>query len=141
MNILAIGPHPDDIEIGCGGTLIKYAQAGHTVNLMILTDGSYGAEPHIRRAEQEQAANFMGAKGLYWAGFRDTELSCSRELINKIDDVITQTRPDMVFLISGQTCIRIIVLLRRHRFRQAGILKKCCFMKFQARSILSRIFL
>ena len=40
MNILAIGPHPDDIEIGCGGTLIKYAQAGHAVSLMILTDGS-----------------------------------------------------------------------------------------------------
>ena len=43
MNILAIGPHPDDIEIGCGGALIKYAQAGHAVSLMVLTDGSYGA--------------------------------------------------------------------------------------------------
>ena len=39
MNILAIGPHPDDIEIGCGGTLIKYSQKGHNVFLLIITKG------------------------------------------------------------------------------------------------------
>jgi LmbE family N-acetylglucosaminyl deacetylase len=98
MNILAIGPHPDDIEIGCGGTLIKYARAGHAVSLMVLTDGSYGADPSIRKDEQEQAVNYMGAKGLYWGGYRDTELSCSRELIGKIDAVIEQVKPDVVFI-------------------------------------------
>ena len=98
MNILAIGPHPDHIEIGCGGTLIKYAQAGHAVSLMILTDGGYGAEPDVRKAEQEQAVKFLGGKGLYWAGYRDTELHCSRELIHKIDAVIAEVEPDIVFL-------------------------------------------
>jgi len=98
MNILAIGPHPDDIEIGCGGALIKYAQTGHAVSLMVLTDGSYGADPSIRRAEQEEAAKYIGAKGLYWGGYRDTELGCSRELIVKIDAVIEQAKPDVVFL-------------------------------------------
>jgi LmbE family N-acetylglucosaminyl deacetylase len=98
MNILAIGPHPDDIEIGCGGALVKYAQAGHAVSLMVLTDGSYGADPSIRRTEQEEAAKYIGAKGLYWGGYRDTELGCSRELIVKIDAVIEQTKPDVVFL-------------------------------------------
>jgi LmbE family N-acetylglucosaminyl deacetylase len=98
MNILAIGPHPDDIEIGCGGTLIKYAQAGHAVSLFVLTDGSYGAEPSVRKQEQEEASKYMGAKGLYWGGYRDTELACSRELIVKIDSVIDQAKPDVVFL-------------------------------------------
>ena len=98
MNILAIGPHPDDIEIGCGGALIKYAQAGHAVSLMVLTDGSYGADPSIRRSEQEEASKYIGSKGLYWGGYRDTELGCSRELIVKIDAVIEQTKPDVVFL-------------------------------------------
>jgi LmbE family N-acetylglucosaminyl deacetylase len=98
MNILAIGPHPDDIEIGCGGALIKYAQTGHAVSLMVLTDGSYGADPSIRRSEQEEAAKYIGAKGLYWGGYRDTELGCSRELIVKIDAVIEQAKPDVVFL-------------------------------------------
>jgi LmbE family N-acetylglucosaminyl deacetylase len=98
MNILAIGPHPDDIEIGCGGALIKYAQAGHAVSLMVLTDGSYGADPSIRKTEQEEAVKYIGAKGLYWGGYRDTELGCSRELIVKIDTVIEQVKPDVVFL-------------------------------------------
>jgi len=41
MNILAIGPHPDDIEVGCAGTLIKYAQRGHKVFLLIITKGRW----------------------------------------------------------------------------------------------------
>ncbi len=97
MNILAIGPHPDDIEFGCGGSLIKYAQAGNNVYLMILTDGGFGGDPEIRKQEQEQAAKFIDAKGLFWGGYHDTELGCSRELINRIDKVIAEVKPDVVF--------------------------------------------
>ncbi len=39
MRILAIGAHPDDIEFGCGGTLIKYARQGHDVFLLVMTEG------------------------------------------------------------------------------------------------------
>ena len=39
MNILAIGAHPDDIELGCAGTLLKYAQGGHHIYLYVMTDG------------------------------------------------------------------------------------------------------
>ena len=41
--ILAIGAHPDDIEFGCGGTLIKYTQRGHRLFLQIMTEGGLGA--------------------------------------------------------------------------------------------------
>ena len=98
MNILAIGAHPDDIEIGCGGTLIKYAHVGHNVSLMVLTDGSFGGDPEVRKNEQKEAANFMGAKGMFWGGQRDTELACNRELILKIEDVVQKVSPDVVFL-------------------------------------------
>lgn len=98
MNILAIGPHPDDIEIGCGGTLIKYSEAGHNIFLMILTDGSFGGDPQVRSKEQTQAAVFLKAKEVCWGGYRDTELSCNRELINKIDEFIYKVKPDVVFL-------------------------------------------
>ena len=40
MRILAISPHPDDFEIGCGGTLLKYARRGADITALILTDGS-----------------------------------------------------------------------------------------------------
>jgi LmbE family N-acetylglucosaminyl deacetylase len=97
MNKLAIGPHPDDIEFGCGGSLLKYAACGHKVFLMVLTDGSFGGDPLVRKAEQESAAGFMGAQ-LFWGGYRDTELQGTRELIQNIDSVINQVKPDIVFL-------------------------------------------
>ena len=74
MNILAIGPHPDDIEIGCAGTLIKYAQRGHEVSLLIITKGEKGGNSHVRYEEQLKAAELMGVKDVFWGGFKDTEL-------------------------------------------------------------------
>ena len=98
MNILAIGSHPDDIEFGCGGTLLKYAAAGHHIFLLVLTDGSYGGDPAVRRQEEEQAARLIGARRLFWGDFRDTDLKDNRELILKVDEVIEQVKPDVVFL-------------------------------------------
>ena len=43
MNILAIGAHPDDIEQGCGGTLAKYAKAGHKIFTATATNGNVGS--------------------------------------------------------------------------------------------------
>ena len=50
LRVLALGAHPDDIEAGCGGTLIKYAQAGHEIYLMVLTGGEQGEPaPGVRK--------------------------------------------------------------------------------------------
>lgn len=97
MNILAIGAHPDDIEFGCGGTLIKYAQKGHNVYLLILTTGIVGGDPEIRKKEQEEAAKFMKTKQVFWGDFRDTELSVNKALISVIENVINKTKPKIVF--------------------------------------------
>lgn len=98
MNILAIGPHPDDIEFGCGGALIKYAQKGHSIFLMILTDGSYGGDAEVRKNEQIEAAKYIPAKELFWGNTRDTELEETRKLIISIEEVIHKVTPDVVFL-------------------------------------------
>ncbi len=98
MNILAIGAHPDDIEFGCGGTLLHYARAGHQVYSMVLTDGAYGGDPALRRREQEEACRFLGSKELFWGDFRDTELKDSRELILRIDGVIQKVNADIVLM-------------------------------------------
>lgn len=98
MNILAVGPHPDDIEYGCGGTLIKYAQAGHNVYMMVLTDGSYGGDPAVRKIEQQAAGKFIGAKDIFFGNYRDTELACNRDLIMKIDEVVGKVEADVFFL-------------------------------------------
>ena len=98
MNILAIGAHPDDIEFGCGGTLLRYSQAGHAVFLFVLTDGSYGGNAQTRVQEQTEAAKFLGARELFWGQLQDTEVIGDRPLILKIEDVIRTVSPDVVFL-------------------------------------------
>ncbi len=98
MNILAIGAHPDDIEYGCGGMLLKYSNSGHNVFLLVLTPGDFGGNPDIRMSEQEEAVKFMKVKKLFWGGFRDTELVDNRELIGKIEEVVNQVKPDIVLL-------------------------------------------
>ncbi|MDE2485684.1 MAG: PIG-L family deacetylase, partial [candidate division NC10 bacterium] len=85
VNILAIGAHPDDIEFGCGGSLIKYATAGHSIYLLVLTDGSSGGSPAMRRREQKQAAKRLHAKEVFWGAYRDTELPLSQALIQEIE--------------------------------------------------------
>jgi LmbE family N-acetylglucosaminyl deacetylase len=97
MNILAIGAHPDDIEFGCGGTLIKYAQAGHNVYLLVLTTGSIGGDPETRKKEQEEAAKFIKAKQVFWGDFQDTELPVNKVLISTLENVINKIKPDAVF--------------------------------------------
>lgn len=97
MKILAIGAHPDDIEYGCGGLLLMAVAAKHEVFLYVLTDGDIN--PAInRRAEQEKAAGFLGAKKLYWGGFKDTKMTAGRELIVAIENVLSEVKPDMVLV-------------------------------------------
>jgi len=101
MNILAIGAHPDDIEIGCGGTLIKYAEHGHRVHLMVLTGGEQGGRRNTRRKEQDASARIMGARGIFWGQYQDTKVSVDRRLIQQIERVINQIDPLFIFVHYG----------------------------------------
>ena len=98
MNILAIGAHPDDIEFGCGGTLIKYAGKGSRIDLLVMTDGSRGGAARIRRREQLAAARFLGASRVHWGGYRDTLLPTVRHLIDRIERALRIVRPDFIFV-------------------------------------------
>src|SRR5439155_15429747 len=88
MNILAIGAHPDDVEFGCGGTLIKYAAKGAAIALLVMTDGARGGNARTRRAEQARAARVLGATETHWGGYRDTLLPSVRRLIDRMEQVI-----------------------------------------------------
>ena len=97
MKILGIGPHPDDLEFGCGGTFCKLAAGGHKISLLVMTKGSVGGDPRARIAEQEKAAAMMKAK-LYWGGFEDTGVTLTRELIRTVEERIEAVKPDVVFV-------------------------------------------
>ena len=97
MNILAIGAHPDDVEFGCGGTLIKYAGKGAHIDLLVMTDGARGGDSRTRRAEQLRAAKVLGARRVHWGGYSDTLLPSVRRLIDCMERVLRGVRPDFIF--------------------------------------------
>jgi LmbE family N-acetylglucosaminyl deacetylase len=97
VNILAIGAHPDDIELGCGGLLIKAARQGHDVFMYTLTRGAASGDPEQRTNELVQSAKFIGAKALWIDNFEDTKLNSSNsELINHIEFFINKADPDVI---------------------------------------------
>jgi LmbE family N-acetylglucosaminyl deacetylase len=98
MNILAIGAHPDDIELGCAGTLHKYSRGGHNVYLYVMTEGGQAGDPLCRRREQMKAAAAIGARQVFWGGFQDTQLTVSKEIISAIEAVVRKVRPDEVYV-------------------------------------------
>jgi len=96
MNILAIGAHPDDIELGCGGLMLKAARSGHNIFMMVLTKGSASGDPEERAAEVMQAARFVGAKGVRIGNFVDSTLTVGPMLINFIEEYMDQVSPDLI---------------------------------------------
>lgn len=104
MNILAIGAHPDDIEIQCAGTLALYAQAGHKVFMAVATNGNVGSPTHsreeigaIRKKEQETSCALIGAE-LIWMDFDDEWLMNDRATRTRFIDAIRQADPDVMFI-------------------------------------------
>jgi len=98
MNILAIGAHPDDIEFGCGGTLIKYAQKGYNVYLMILTLGQMGGEGKIREKEQLSSCKILKSKEVFFGKYTDTKLPLDQSVIDSIEKVLKIVNPKFIFV-------------------------------------------
>jgi LmbE family N-acetylglucosaminyl deacetylase len=97
MNILAIGAHPDDIEFGCGGALIKYADRGHRIYLMVMTEGDLGAPKPVRKKEQLDSQAILGVKHIFWGNYEDTYLEADKDIISEIENVIADVKPDFIF--------------------------------------------
>jgi LmbE family N-acetylglucosaminyl deacetylase len=97
VNILAIGAHPDDIEFGCGGALIKYTQKGHRLFLLVMTGGGLGGSSSVRTQEQKASGKILGTEKIYWGGYEDTHLVVDIDLIDKIEAVIAEVKPDFIF--------------------------------------------
>ena len=98
MKVLALGAHPDDIEFGCGATLLRFARMGHEVYLYIATGGELGGDPKVRRREQEESAVMMGAREIFWGGYPDCHLPLTADLVSGIEKVLHEVGPDYIFV-------------------------------------------
>ena len=102
MNILAVGAHPDDLEICCAGTLAKYAAMGHKIGMAVMTDGATGSSTipaselvQLREKEARASAAVIGAK-FYWLGFPDGKLEYNVETRMKLNSVVRDFRPELI---------------------------------------------
>ncbi len=97
--ILALAPHPDDIEIGCGGTLAVHADRGDDVHLFVATEGDVGGSAEVRKSEQQRSAGILGVKQIHWGGCSDTSLpEQAMALMATLEQVMQQVQPDTVYL-------------------------------------------
>jgi len=99
LDILAIGAHPDDVEFGCGGTLLKLASEGKSVGIIDLTQGEMGTRGTIetRYEEAANAAKLLGLKARENLKMKDGFLVNSEEYQLRIVQMIRKYRPEIVF--------------------------------------------
>ena len=97
MRILTIGPHPDDLEYGCGGTLSKMSHGGHEIHLLVMTKGEMGGQSALRSKEQESSARILKAR-LYWGRWTDTQVPLNKDVIQDIEDVIRRVQPVLILV-------------------------------------------
>jgi len=103
MNILAIGCHPDDIEIACAGTLLRYIGEGHSVTVCHAANGNMGHavikpdELREIRAKEAQTAGAIGGFDVITCDIGDLLVYDSqKEQRDKIVDVLRKTQPDVI---------------------------------------------
>jgi N-acetylglucosamine malate deacetylase 1 len=98
FDVLAFGAHPDDIEIGLGGTVAKHVALGHRVGLCDLTRGEAGSNgtPEERQAEAARARAVLGAEWRDTAGLPDRALGSQPGHVIVIVEIIRRYRPRVV---------------------------------------------
>lgn len=97
QRVLAIGAHPDDVEIGCGGTLLAHTARGDLVSVLTLSPGSVGGAPEERRREARNASIAMSAQ-LFLGDFVDTELGADPALIRVIEHTVAHVDPGTLYV-------------------------------------------
>jgi LmbE family N-acetylglucosaminyl deacetylase len=97
--VLALGAHPDDLELGCGGTLAKLSASGVAVHAVVFSDGKGGGPTEFDRvAETRAALEGLGTTSVTQHGFVDTRLhEALNDLIGCIEEHVREIMPDRVY--------------------------------------------
>ena len=100
LDLLAIAPHPDDVELTAGGTMARMAEAGYRTGILDLTQGETGTRgtPEMRLRESKRAGEILGAKVRRNLGLPDARLRVCDEYKMAIAEVIRELEPRTVIL-------------------------------------------
>lgn len=106
LDVIAVGAHPDDVEIGCGGTVAQLAKQGYRVGIVDLTDGEPtpgSPGPEVRLAEARRAAEILGVAERVTLDLPNRRLFDSFEARVALAKVFRKFRPKLVLGLAGGT--------------------------------------
>lgn len=97
-NVLAIGAHPDDIELGAGGTIAQHAAIGDNVTMLVMTGGELGTpDSGDRVVEARKAATILGAD-IIFGPFTDGHVPLTSQTVNVVEQALTERNIDTVYV-------------------------------------------
>ncbi len=94
--ILAVGCHPDDIELGCGGTIRAASKLGKKVIAVFMSKGEQSGDPEVRPRESIEALSLLGVKDVHFGDFPDTEIPCSKQAIDFLEAFYIANKPETI---------------------------------------------
>jgi LmbE family N-acetylglucosaminyl deacetylase len=106
LDVIAVGAHPDDVEIACGGTLAALAQQGYAVGIVDLTDGEptpLSPSPDVRLEEARRAAEILGTRRRYTLEFPNRRLFDTFEARVAVARIFRRHRPKVVIGFGDKT--------------------------------------
>jgi LmbE family N-acetylglucosaminyl deacetylase len=138
MRILAIGAHPDDVELGCGASLALLKKKGNRIHVLVLTRGEASGDPGIRTFECKESARLLCVDNLFFGNLPDTKITDGLETIMKIEGIISRVKPDLIFTHSEKdghqdhrnTCLATLSAARNSKkillFESPAALREFC---------------
>lgn len=99
-NIVFVGAHPDDIEVGCGGSIKNFVESGKNVFYIIGSKGEKTGDPQIRLQELYDASNKVGIKreNIFLLNLEDSMISDGPSTISMVEDILKQITPEIIFV-------------------------------------------
>jgi LmbE family N-acetylglucosaminyl deacetylase len=94
--ILAVGCHPDDIELGCGGTVRAASNLGKKVVAVFMSKGEQSGDPKVRPNESIEALSLLGVKEVHFGDFPDSEIPCSKQAIDFLEAFYVENKPETI---------------------------------------------
>lgn len=96
--ILAVGAHPDDIELGCAGTLLYLKEKyGCKIHYLICSNGELRSPKDTRKSEACIAMDRLGAESVTFLSKKDGEIDWNNDNVQSFEDCINKIKPDLIF--------------------------------------------
>lgn len=98
--VLAVGVHPDNVELGCGATLLN--KIGHKVHTLVLTRGEASGDHEVREIECKKSAEMPCEGKVHFGNIHDTKITDIVDTIMKTENMINHVKPDITFTQSSR---------------------------------------